>query len=355
MAPMRRTWKYLPSSWRCRPLGLAYGRLLHNLVRLQADRKQYFATFFLRNRPELDLMCRLANQKPHGSCLDLCVLACSKGAEVYSIAWAIRSARPDLRLNIRAIDIRAEITRFGEQGIYSLASSDALPSATQRATGKSGDVRWNTSLDQNAWMFERMTREEINSMFEVEGHQARVKAGLKQGITWLVADACDSTLSDRIGLQDIVVANRFLCHMQPPAAHNCLRNIGRLVQPGGYLFVCGIDLDVRTAVARELDWTAVPELAREIHEGDTSITSGWPLEYWGLEPFDDRRHDREIRYASVFQVHNRRKSTTGTLRQLGTIACHSEKIQPIAFNRNSPSPGVSTARQTMIDLTNLSR
>jgi len=41
-----------------------------------------------------------------------------------------------------------------------------------------------------------------------------------------------------------VVANRFLCHMEPPDAQNCLRNIGRLVKPGEYLFVTGIDLDV---------------------------------------------------------------------------------------------------------------
>jgi SAM-dependent methyltransferase len=304
LTPLQRSWKYLPSSVRRRPLGLAYGRLLHNLVCLKADRKQYFATFFLRNRPELELMRHLLDKKPRGSRLDFCVLACSKGAEVYSMAWAIRSARPDLQLNIHAIDISAEITSFAAQGVYSLASADALPSADETAAKPRSGLGWNTSLDQNAWMFERMTDEEVDAMFTVQDNQARIRPWLQQGITWLAADACDPTLRDRIGPQDIVVANRFLCHMPSPAARSCLRNIGRLLKPGGYLSVCGIDLDVRTAVALEMGWTPVTHLIREVHGGDASITSGWPLEYWGLEPFDDRRQDWQIRYASVFQVAN---------------------------------------------------
>lgn len=57
---------------------------------------------------------------------------------------------------------------------------------------------------------------------------------------------------DAFGLQDIVVANRFLCHIQPEEAEACLRNVARLVKPGGYLFVSGVDLGVRTKVARDL-------------------------------------------------------------------------------------------------------
>ena len=98
------------------------------------------------------------------------------------------------------------------------------------------------------------------------------------------------------------MANRFLCHMEPAAAETCLRNVARLVKPGGYLFVSGIDLDVRTRVARGLGWKPVPTLIREIHEGDTSLRRGWPMEYWALEPFNDDRPDWKTRYASVFQI-----------------------------------------------------
>jgi len=297
-----RAWKHLPPSARNGSLGRAWGRHLDKLVRLTADRKQYFATFFLRNRAEMEMLRRLAEQKPPGGRLEMTVLACSKGAEVYSMLWAIRSARPDLQLNVHAVDISREIVDFAARGVYSLSGSDAMASANEDAAREKGDVSWNTSRDQNASMFERISSEEADAIFEIKGNQATVRAWLRQGITWMCGDAGDPALPSIIGPQDIVVANRFLCHMEPAEAASCLRNIGRLVKSGGYLFVTGIDLDVRASVAREEGWSPIADLAREIHEGDTSILAGWPLNYWGLEPFDNRRPDAEIRYASVFRL-----------------------------------------------------
>ena len=218
------------------------------------------------------------------------------------MVWAIRSGRPDLQLNLHAVDISQEIVDFAERGIYSLADSDAIDPSNKEAAKRRGDINWNTSRDQNASIFERMTKQEIDSMFEVQGDQARIKLWLKEGINWLCGDASDFTLFGLIGPQEVVVANRFLCHMKPADAQSCLRKLARLVKPGGYLFVSGIDLDVRTTVARDLGWKPVPDLLREIHDGDTSIRRGWPMQYWGLEPFDDHRPDWRIRYASIFQI-----------------------------------------------------
>ena len=279
-----------------------YSRYLHDMVRQLADRRQSFGTFFLRNRPELQLMCRLLDPKAPDSEASVAVLACSKGAEVYSIVWAIRSARPDLKLRLHALDISEEILNFAAGGVYSLAETEAPNSRNGEGTTASGDVNWNTSRDQIAPIFERMTAAEVESMFEVEGDEAHVKPCLKEGIHWLRGDAGDPQLLSTLDPQDIVVANRFLCHMQPAPAEACLRNIVRLVKPGGYLFVSGIDLDVRTKVALDLRWKPVTDLIREVHDGDVSIRRGWPLEYWGLEPLDDRRPDWQVRYASVFQI-----------------------------------------------------
>ena len=247
-------------------------------------------------------MRRLVDRSPRGSGLDISVLACSKGAEVYSVLWAIRSARPDLRLRTRAVDISQEIVDFADRGVYSLNSLDDLQRLSQEAITREGDPSWNTGRDQQTSIFERVTGEEMQAMFDVEGNEARIKAWLKEGITWMQGDAGDPELAAVLGPQDMVVANRFLCHMPPVTAEKTLRNIARLVKPGGYLFVSGIDLEVRTKVAREMDWNPVTDLMREIHEGDVSIRRGWPLEYWGLEPFCDNRPDSRIRYASVFQI-----------------------------------------------------
>jgi hypothetical protein len=76
------------------------------------------------------------------------------------------------------------------------------------------------------------------------------------------------------------------------------------VDRGGYLFVSGIDLEVRTKVARELGWRPVPELFEQIHDGDPSVRSDWPLRWCGLEPLNRRRLDWRMRYAAVFQVNS---------------------------------------------------
>jgi chemotaxis methyl-accepting protein methylase len=247
-------------------------------------------------------MGRLLDHKAHGSGVKMSVLACSKGAEVYSILWALRSARPDLKLSMHAVDISQDILEFAKRAVYSRKTFVVSRAPNHERITNLEDVTFNTCRDQNAPIFERMTDGELEAMCEVEGDHVRVKPWLKEGIIWLRADASEPGLVDALGPQDIVVANRFLCHMMPAAAEKCLRNIARLVKPGGYLFVSGIDLDVRARVAQSMGWKPVADLMREIHEGDASIRNGWPTEYWGLEPFCDKRPDWRIRYASVFQI-----------------------------------------------------
>jgi len=297
----RRVWNHVPESLQRLPLGRSYGDHLHALVRRLAEPKQYFATFFLRNRAELELMRRLAEQWDHGARLSIAVLACSKGAEVYSILWILRSARPDLKISMYALDISPQILDFAERGIYSLTNPDVFDATTRETFTAVGDVTWNTCRDQLTSMFERVTKNELEAMFELNGDQARIRPWLKNGITWVCGDAADPAISESLGSHDMVVANRFLCHMKPEAAEKCLRNVARLVKPSGYVFISGVDLDVRTRVALGMGWKPVLEMMREIHDGDPSLRSGWPLEYWGLEPFDNRRPDWTIRYVSVFQ------------------------------------------------------
>lgn len=276
----KRIWHRLPSRLRDWKPIRSYGAWLHRLVCLRARREQYFDTFFLRNRPMLALIRHLCEQKAHGATLRIAVLACSAGAEVYSILWTIRSARPDLKVALHAVDISREILNFAERGVYDP----------------------NASVFVKPSIFERLTEQEKQAIFDWDGGTAKVKPWLKEGITWTLGDAADPDLIRLLGVQDMVVASNFLCHMAPVDAEKCLRNIARLVAPGGHLFVSGVDLDVRTKVALDLGWRPVPELLAEIHDGDPSIRADWPWQWWSLEPFDPRRPDGHIRYAAAFQI-----------------------------------------------------
>src|ERR1700756_5892234 len=117
-----------------------------------------------------------------------------------------------------------------------------------------------------------------------------------------VGDVADPEIINTFGSQDIVVANNFLCHMNPSTAERCLRNIARLVNQHGFLFVSGVDLDVRTKVARDLAWEPLHELLEEVHDGDPYLRRYWPGQYAGLEPLNKKRRDWRIRYAAAFQL-----------------------------------------------------
>jgi SAM-dependent methyltransferase len=273
-------WGRLPPKLRNSRLAQWYGGFLHRLVCRRAQRRQYFGTFFLRNRPQLEQIRRIIAQRERGSTVQIAILGCSIGAEVYSVLWTIRSARPDLDVRVQAADISREVLEVAERAVYTSASSGLVGSS----------------------IFERLTPEESQAIFDWEGETATVKPWLRAGIGWHEADVSRPELIGALGLQDIVVASNFLCHMPASLAEACLRNFASLLRPAGHLFVLGVDLEVRSKVARELGWQPLPDLIKEIHDGDPSVRRDWPWEWWGLEPLNDRRRDWQLRYAVAYRV-----------------------------------------------------
>jgi chemotaxis methyl-accepting protein methylase len=272
-------WTKLPNGLVSAQPVQAYGRLLHRFAKVQSVRAQAHATFFLRNRPQLELIRRLLERRSTGGTVRIAVLGCSTGAEVYSIARTIRSARNDINLILDAVDISEEAVKVGECGVYSLARSKLT----------------ETNI------FERMTEAEIREFFDADGDRLTVKSWIREGIRWRVGDVRAAEFVDILGQHDLVIANNFLCHMNYSAAERCLRNIAQLVRPNGYLFVSGVDLDVRTEVVRDLDWKPLEELLEEIHDGDSCMGAIWPFQYAGLEPLNKQRRDWKLRYAAAFQ------------------------------------------------------
>ncbi len=270
----QRLWNKLPATVGALGLTRSYGSFLYGLARLDGARIQEFSTHFFRNRPQLELIRRLAERRAKGGTLKVAVLGCSTGAEAYSVAWAIRSARPDLKFSMHAMDISSLAVEAAKSGVYSLAGSP---------------------------LFQRLTDAEFGELFDRERDIVTVKPWIKDGIDWSVCNAADPDIIDTFGPQDIVVANNFLCHMDDAIAEGCLRNIARLVGPSGYLFVSGIDLDIRTSVAYDLELNPLQELLDEVHEGDPSTRGCWPFHYAGLEPLNKSKQDWRIRYAAAFQ------------------------------------------------------
>jgi len=296
-------WNHLSPSLTDLSIVRLYGSFLNALVRRYADRTQYFGTFFLRNRPQLELIRRLSYQVEHASTVKIAVLGCSNGAEVYSILATLRRARPELKIILHAVDISAEVLALAQQGAYSITSPELV-----------GEV-----------IFQRLTVAEMQNMFERDADKATIQPWIKEGIVWHLGDVRDPEILERLGPQDIVVANNFLCHMRPPQAKECLLGIAPLVRQGGYLVVSGVDLDVRKETALDQKWKPVTDLLEDIHDGDSALRKDWPLSYWGLEFLDKSRENWIYRYAAVFQIDEgttpeRPRSHSGNEQQTGSIS-----------------------------------
>jgi chemotaxis methyl-accepting protein methylase len=123
----RAVWKRFPAALLNTRAARWYGGIMHKLICRRANRQQFFGTFFVRNRPELELIRRLIQSRPNGLMLRITVLGSSTGAEVYSLLWTIRSVRLDLKLETHALDISPNILSIAEAAVYTDESLSRPP------------------------------------------------------------------------------------------------------------------------------------------------------------------------------------------------------------------------------------
>jgi SAM-dependent methyltransferase len=268
-------WNALPGPIRSWKLTRAIGHLIHRRVRRVEPRIGTLDyTRFFRNRPQLELLRDIVLEMPRGVPLRLAVLGCSTGAELYSAVWMVRTARPEAKVRALGIDISETSIRAAASGVYALDGRELMG----------------------------VSEPTLERMFTRQGDTLKVQGWLSEDITWRVGDASSSDLVGDLGQQDIVLANNFLCHMSPERAETCLKNIVRLIVPNGYLFVCGIDLDLRSRAVRELGLTPVGANFDTIYTADESALKAWPFRYWGVEPINRNAPDWPVRYTSVFRL-----------------------------------------------------
>ena len=261
------------------------GHYVYNHYTRHTDRHQTHATFFLRNMPQMEVVRDAIMALPRGSDFRVVSMACSSGAELYSMLYVIRSARPDLNIMATGVDISKEIVETAKAGIF----DPSLP------PHKSGLVPPMSAEGEGRHLLALRVL-----MDETSDHKLRIKDHLREGIRWRVGDATDRGLVDRLGSHDLVIANNFLGPMEDDLAEACLRNVVRLVAKGGVLVVDGVDLDVKSRVMSGLDFIPITERMEEIHYGDPT-KENWPWTRWSHEPFEAGRPDKEVRYATIFR------------------------------------------------------
>ncbi len=162
-------------------------------------------------------------------------------------------------------------------------------------------ARRRSSLPAGAWELSQVPESERQALFE-EAEQGflKVREWIRADTHWLTADATDPALPDRIGLQEAVLANNFLGPMDDALAEVCVRNILKLVRPGGYLVVDGMDLGLRARLFPALGLTPILDDIEQIYYEDPTKLN-WPWDRWAHEPLDFSRPDWQFRYCSIFR------------------------------------------------------
>ena len=285
----RAVWETIPSPVRQTPLMFRAGRYIYRKFTRDTVRLQSHYTHFMRNPPLLSAIGALASQFPRDADVTVASIGCSTGAELYSVLYAIRRARSDLHLTAHGADISDTVVDVARRGIYhpDVPAAEGSVYVAGRAEVASADVPSLTEIMQ-----------------PLPDGSLRVKDWLRQGITWLTADATDDRLLDLVGRQDFLLANNFMGPMEDPLAERCLRNMIRLVAPGGYLFVDGIDLDVKTRVLKASGLRPVLTNQEEIWTSE-GARGGWPWLRWGREPLNRSEADWAIRYSIIFHLGDR--------------------------------------------------
>jgi hypothetical protein len=262
LPPLVRSWKPTQN----------LGRRIHRrALRVQPRGGGCFTRFF-RNLPQLELVRDFVLSRPPGTPVRIVSLGCSTGAELYSILWLIRTARPSQEVQALGIDTEEECIQAASRGVYPFRVIEVAAIS-------------ETSHER---------------LFTRVGKTFVVQDWIKRSASWVVGDACAPDLAARFGTYDVVLANNFLFQMTPERSESCLRNLTQLVAPDGYLVVSGVDLDLRSRILGELGLTPVTTRCEEVHAAE-DVHAAWPLRFWGLEPIDRTRPDWPARYATIFR------------------------------------------------------
>ena len=101
-------WNGLPTRVRSWKRTQDLGRRIHRRARRVQPRGGGCFTRFFRNVPQLELVRDLVLERVPGAPVKILSLGCSTGAELYSILWLIRTARPTQAVEALGIDTAEE-------------------------------------------------------------------------------------------------------------------------------------------------------------------------------------------------------------------------------------------------------
>jgi chemotaxis methyl-accepting protein methylase len=207
--------------------------------------------------------------------LQITVFAGSNGGEAYTIASTLLERRPVLDFSIRASDLHREMVEHATRATYSLRE-----------------------ITQDQQVPEGF----IARTFDRQGDQYVVKAPIRERVRFEQADLLSPLLPAKFPPAPLVFAQNVFFHLPPELAEKAFWNVLATVAPGGFLFLDGMELDMRVALTEKASLEPLDHRVKEIYDHSRLHTPrNWWDFYWGNEPFSYLAANRTRRYCTIFE------------------------------------------------------
>lgn len=246
--------------------------------------------FSFRGHFTLTRFCRLPGQykilsstvinyflKKNRKFVHITCIACSNGAEPYSIASVLLKQRPDIDFKIDAYDIDEVML--------------------QKAIGK-------TYSEDEVLENKHISKGFIDFTFEVKDKSYVVRGNISKKVSFHKGNALDPNIRSVINKCDILFAQNLFNNLKPRVAKKAFLNVIDLLKKDGFLFVDGMDLGLKVRLTKKKNLVPIEINIEENYELAKTYVNAWPNWYSGLEPLSKERKDWQRRYTTVFKNGN---------------------------------------------------
>ena len=272
-------WRFFRKNVLCDVLMYPYARLAHHRVLSSGRRSQsHIYTSFHRSPYQLEALTSrvipfIGRGMPPRN-LSINVVACSTGAEPYTITSELIAKFPELDFNVCASDLHEDTVARAKAAQYTSAE---------------------------VFLNEDIPDEFVVRTFDRAGEDHIIKPEIRKKVSFTRADLLDPTFATRFEPADIVFAQNVLFHLDPADAVIAFDNILGLLKDRSALFVDGMELDMRERMTAKAGLTPLTYKCREIHShARRHSPARWWKYYYGAEPYLVFRRGRQRRYSTIF-------------------------------------------------------
>ncbi|MHC4569046.1 MAG: CheR family methyltransferase [Planctomycetota bacterium] len=263
----------------CDVLMYPYARLAHRRVLSSGRRSQsHIYTSFHRSPHQLEALTShvipfIGRGMPPRN-LSINVVACSTGAEPYTVTSELIAKFPELDFNVWASDLHEDTVARAKAAHYT-----------------SAEVFLNDDIPD----------EFVIRTFDRAGDYHVVKPEIRERVSFTRANLLDPTLATRFEPADIVFAQNVFFHLDPADAVIAFDNMLGLLKDRSALFIDGMELDMKEWMTTKAGLTPLGYKCREIYShARRHSPARWWKYYYGAEPYLVFRRGRQRRYGTIF-------------------------------------------------------